>query len=279
MSSSALFDFFRDRRFDDEDPETCAFFLLRLDFRLDEAECAFSEGGMDGPAADSGLDIVGACFPFLFLREYAGCGGGAGAAAGWGGCWSETFALLERLVEGAGSGAISKSAVTLRFRGSDRRGAGGGGAGSAGDPAAEAPADRDDSACLAAWRADERVAGLVVFGEEEQRDRVLMAPNATGGAPAPVVGAVLVVDVVAGCVFAIARGLGLRFGLEVEFGGGISVAAEAGMGGKEVEVAVEADEVGSVLLDEREFQLVVLRSAMDYAAIGIGDNKFTGKVG
>lgn len=78
----------------------CAFFLLRLDFRLDEADCAFSEGGMDGPAADleivsrrgskegtltasySGLDIVGACFPFLFLREYAGCEGGAGAAAG-----------------------------------------------------------------------------------------------------------------------------------------------------------------------------------------------------
>lgn len=65
----------------------CAFFLLRLDFRLDEADCAISEGGMDGPAADldrvsrwgsrdgttgapySGLDIVGACFPFLFLRE------------------------------------------------------------------------------------------------------------------------------------------------------------------------------------------------------------------
>jgi hypothetical protein len=34
----------------------CAFFLLRLDFRLDEADCAFSEGGMDGPAAD--LDKV-----------------------------------------------------------------------------------------------------------------------------------------------------------------------------------------------------------------------------
>lgn len=78
----------------------CAFFLLRLDFRLDEADCAFSEEDMDGPAADldtvsrwvskegtlqasySGLDIVGACFPFLFLREYAGCDGGAGAAAG-----------------------------------------------------------------------------------------------------------------------------------------------------------------------------------------------------
>lgn len=77
-----------------------AFFLLRLDFRLDEADCAFSEGGMEGPAADlfvvsrrrssedklkpsySGLDIVGACFPFLFLREYAGFGGWAGGAAG-----------------------------------------------------------------------------------------------------------------------------------------------------------------------------------------------------
>lgn len=107
-----------------------------------------------------------------------------------------------------------------------------------------------------------------------------MAPDATRGAPALVVGAV-VVDVVAGCVFALARGLGLglRFGLEFEFGGGMSVAAEAEMGGKEVEVAVEADEVGSVLLDEREFQLVVLRSAMDYAAIGIGDNSSRCSIG
>lgn len=95
---------------------------------------------------------------------------------------------------------------------------------------------------------------------------MLIAPDATMGAPA------LVVVVVARCVFALARGLGLRFGLEFEFGGGMSVAAEAEIGGKEVEVAVEAEEVGSVLLDEREFQLVVLRSAMDYAAIGIGDN-------
>jgi hypothetical protein len=30
------------------------FFLLRLDFRLDEADCAFSDGGMEGPAADLG---------------------------------------------------------------------------------------------------------------------------------------------------------------------------------------------------------------------------------
>jgi hypothetical protein len=122
VSSSAPLGFFRDRRFEDEDPgadsrgyvsaaaalalvgglqvSPCAFFLLRLDFRLDEADCAFSEGGMDGPATDlvrvsrwgseegmlkasyPGLDIVGACFPFLFLREYAGCGGGAGVAAG-----------------------------------------------------------------------------------------------------------------------------------------------------------------------------------------------------
>lgn len=99
---------------------------------------------------------------------------------------------------------------------------------------------------------------------------MLIAPDATTGAPALVVVAVLAVAV-AGCAFALARGLGLRFGLEFEFGGGMSVAAEAEMGGKEVEVAVEADEAGSVLLDEREFQLVVLRSAMDYAAIGIGD--------
>lgn len=96
---------------------------------------------------------------------------------------------------------------------------------------------------------------------------MLIAPDATRGAPA-----LVVVDVVAGCVFALARGLGLRFGLEFEFGGGMSVAAEAEIGGKVVEVAVEAKEAGSVLLDEREFQLVVLRSAMDYAAIGIGDN-------
>lgn len=103
---------------------------------------------------------------------------------------------------------------------------------------------------------------------------MLIAPDATRGAPVLVVGAGVVVDVVAGCVFAIARGLGLKVGLEFEVGGGISVAAEAEAeaGGKEVEVAVEADEVGSVLLDEREFQLVVLRSAMGYAAIGIGDN-------
>lgn len=72
-------------------------------------------------------------------------------------------------MEGVGSGATSKSAVALRFRSSDRRGAGGGGAGSAGDPAAEAPADRDESACLAAWRADERVAGLL----EEDMSKVL----------------------------------------------------------------------------------------------------------
>ncbi|KAI7775350.1 hypothetical protein LA080_006995 [Diaporthe eres] len=111
---------------------------------------------------------------------------------------------------------------------------------------------------------------LVVFGEEEKRDRVLIEPGATTGAPALVVVAVLAVAV-AGCGFALARGLGLRFGLEFEFSGGMSVAAEAEMGGKEVEVAVEAEEAGSVLLDEREFQLVVLRSAMDYAAIGIGD--------
>lgn len=113
----------------------------------------------------------------------------------------------------------------------------------------------------------------------------MITPDGTGGAPALVVGAAIgvvvamvdVVDVVvAGGV------LGLRFGLgfEFEFGGGISVAAEAETetGGKEVEVAVEADEVGSVLLDEREFQLVVLRSAMDYAAIGIGDTRVHGAV-
>lgn len=124
----------------------------------------------------SGLDIVGACFPFLFLREYAGWEGCAGGAAGWGGCWSGTFARLERLVEGACSGVASKSAVALRFRGSDRRGAGGGGAGSVGDPAAEAPADRDGSACLAAWRADERVAGLLDedMSKELTRDHGLM---------------------------------------------------------------------------------------------------------
>lgn len=98
----------------------------------------------------------------------------------------------------------------------------------------------------------------------------MIAPEATTGPPALVVVVALAVAV-AGCAFALARGLGLRFGLEFEFGGGTSVAAEAEMGGNEVEVAVEADEAGSVLLDEREFQLVVLRSAMDYAAIGIGD--------
>ncbi|KAJ0119671.1 hypothetical protein J7T55_013874 [Diaporthe amygdali] len=90
------------------------------------------------------------------------------------------------------------------------------------------------------------------------------------GAPA-----LVAVAVVAGCAFALARGLGfgLGFKFEVEVvGGGMSVATEGEMGGKEVEVAVEADEAGSVLLDEREFQLAVLRSAMDYAAIGIGDN-------
>lgn len=100
---------------------------------------------------------------------------------------------------------------------------------------------------------------------------MLIAPDAATGAPALVVVAAVLAVAVAGCAFTLARGLGLRFGLEFEFGGGMSVAAEAGMGGKEVEVAVEAEEAGSVLLDEREFQLVVLRSAMDYAAIGIGD--------
>jgi hypothetical protein len=101
-----------------------------------------------------------------------------------------------------------------------------------------------------------------------------MAPDATRGAPSLVVDA-RVDGVVAGRMFAIARGLVLRFGLgfEYEFCGGMPVAVEAEMGGgKEVEVAVDADEGGSVLLDEREFQLVVLRSAMGYAAIGIGDN-------
>lgn len=104
---------------------------------------------------------------------------------------------------------------------------------------------------------------------------MLIAPDATTGAPALVVVVAAVLAVVAaGCVSVLARGLGLglRFGVEFEFGGRMSVAAEAEMGGKEVEVAVEAEEAGSVLLDEREFQLVVLRSAMDYAAIGIGDN-------
>lgn len=103
---------------------------------------------------------------------------------------------------------------------------------------------------------------------------MLIAPDAIRGAPALVAVAVVALVVVGGCACALARGLGLGFGLglEFEFGGGMSVAAEAEMGGKDVEVAVEADEAGSVLLDEREFQLVVLRSAMDYAAIGIGDN-------
>lgn len=100
---------------------------------------------------------------------------------------------------------------------------------------------------------------------------MLIAPDAATGAPALVVVAAVLAVAVAGCAFALSRGLGLRFGLEFEFGGGMSVAADAEMGGKEVEVAVEAEEAGSVLLDEREFQLVVLRSAMDYAAIGIGD--------
>lgn len=99
---------------------------------------------------------------------------------------------------------------------------------------------------------------------------MLIAPDAIRGAPA-----LVAVAVVAGCAFALARGLGfgLGFKFEVEVvGGGMCVATEGEMGGKEVEVAVEADEAGSVLLDEREFQLAVLRSAMDYAAIGIGDN-------
>lgn len=100
---------------------------------------------------------------------------------------------------------------------------------------------------------------------------MLIEPEATTGAPALVVVVAVLAVAVAGCAFPLARGLGLRFGLEFEFGGGMSVAADAEMGGKEVEVAVEAEEAGSVLLDEREFQLVGLRSAMDYAAIGIGD--------
>ncbi|KAL1881296.1 hypothetical protein Daus18300_001149 [Diaporthe australafricana] len=96
-----------------------------------------------------------------------------------------------------------------------------------------------------------------------------MAPDAIRGAPDLAV--VVVVAAVAGCALALARGLGSGLEFEFEVGGGMSVAAEE-MGGREVEVAVEADEAGSVLLDEREFQLAVLRSAMDYAAIGIGDN-------
>ena len=79
-------------------------------------------------------------------------------------------------MDGVGSGATSKSAVALRFRGSDRRGAGAGGTASVGDPAAEAPADREESACLAAWRADERVAGLLDgdMSKELIRDHGLM---------------------------------------------------------------------------------------------------------
>lgn len=65
-----------------------AFFLVRLDLRLEEAEGMLSEGGMDGPAADlcyrqlhdprefamdypySEPDIAVASFPFLFLVEW-----------------------------------------------------------------------------------------------------------------------------------------------------------------------------------------------------------------
>lgn len=76
MSSSALFDFLRERRLEDEGPAASlrmimsegglfhslrrsnyipgGFFLLRLDLRLDEADSAFSDGGMEGPAADLG---------------------------------------------------------------------------------------------------------------------------------------------------------------------------------------------------------------------------------
>lgn len=74
MSSSALFDFLRERRLEEVGPAATlkntvrnwkcfvslrhlvyipgAFFLLRLDFRLDEADSGFSEGGMEGPAGD-----------------------------------------------------------------------------------------------------------------------------------------------------------------------------------------------------------------------------------
>lgn len=74
--------------------------------------------------------------------------------AGWGGGRSG-FARLGRRAEGACSSATSGA---LRFRSARRAG----GAGAAEDWADRPPAALEDaSACLAAWRAEERVVGLL----------------------------------------------------------------------------------------------------------------------
>lgn len=56
--------------------EGCVFFLLLLDFLLEDADVALS-GGPDGPTLGSGLDIAAGAFPFRLLVEAAGdCEGG-----------------------------------------------------------------------------------------------------------------------------------------------------------------------------------------------------------
>lgn len=151
---------------------------MRLDFRLDVAEGALSDGGMDGPAADleyvisggcskrgkllgspySGLDIVVACLPCLFLREYVDCVWGAEGAGD--GC-SGALGRLDRRPDVFCSGLSTSETVRLGRREADDEAAAMGAAGaareSAGGPAGS-PAARED---LAAWRAEERVALLL----------------------------------------------------------------------------------------------------------------------
>lgn len=103
----------------------------------------------------SGLDIVVACLPCLFLREYNDCGWGAGDA---GVSCSGAFARLDRRPDVFCSGLSTSATVRFGRREVEDEApalatVGGSGGGPAGSPAA-----RED---LAAWRAEERVALLL----------------------------------------------------------------------------------------------------------------------
>lgn len=103
----------------------------------------------------SGLDIVVACLPCLFLREYVDCGWGAGGAGG--GC-SGALGRLDRRPDVFCSGLSTSETVRFGRREADDEAAVVGAVGeSAGGPAGS-PAARED---LAAWRAEERVALLL----------------------------------------------------------------------------------------------------------------------